>query len=70
MICILCMFDVSRKIYQNWVRNFQRGPATLNFRIDHFGDHIWIQETKLYQNHTLVEEIIFCSKWFTPYICH
>ena len=70
IICIFCMFYLPRIILKNWVRNFQRGPATLNFRIDHFGTHIRIQETKLHQNHTLVEKIIFCSKWFTPYPDH
>ena len=37
----------------------ERDGTTLNFRIDHFGDRIRIQETKLHQNHTLVEKIIF-----------
>ena len=66
IICIFCMLNVSRVIYWNGVRNFQRRPATLNFRNDNFETHIRIQDRKLYQNHTWVEKIIFCPKWFTP----
>ena len=36
--------------------------ATLNSRIDQFGSHIRIQETKLHQNPTLDEKIFFWSK--------
>ena len=41
---------------------FNADLATLNSRIHQFGTHIRIQETKLHQNHTLVEKIFFWSK--------
>ena len=68
LICIFCIFYVSTIILRNWVRNFQRRSTTLNFRIDHFGTHIRIQETKLHHNHPWVHKLFFYSKWFTPYI--
>ena len=48
---------------------FNADLATLNSRIYQFGTHIRIQETKLHQNHTLVEKIFFWSKMaFTLHI--
>ena len=39
---------------------------TLNDRIEHFKAYIRNQEAKLYQENTLVENIFFGRKWFTP----
>ena len=45
----------------------KRSLATLNFRIDQFGTHSRILQTKLHQNHTLVEKKFFGRKWLSPY---